>query len=59
MGELPLYSGMELTFRFDFGDDWRFLLVVESFLDEDSSFVKPKVIEQYGDPPEQYPEWDF
>ncbi len=59
VGELPLYSGMELTFCFDFGDDWRFLLVVESFSDEDSSFVKPKVIEQYGDPPEQYPEWDF
>ena len=30
IGELPLYKGMELIFHFDFGDDCRFQLVVES-----------------------------
>ena len=59
VGELPLYEGMEFIFHFDFGDDWRFLLVVESFKATDSSTLKPKIIEQVGEPPEQYPEWDY
>ncbi len=59
VGELPLYEGMEFIFHFDFGDDWRFLLVVESLKVTDSSLLKPKIIEQDGEPPEQYPEWDF
>ena len=59
VGEIPLYEGMEFIFHFDFGDDWRFLLVVESFKNTDSSILKSKVIEQYGNPPEQYPDWDF
>jgi len=59
VGELPLYEGMEFIFHFDFGDDWRFLLVVESFKATDSSRLKPKIIEQDGKPPEQYLEWDF
>jgi hypothetical protein len=57
VGELPLYEGMELIFHFDFGDDWRFQLVVESIATEDTSFSEPKVIEEYGSPPEQYPDW--
>jgi len=58
VGELPLYEGMELIFHFDFGDDWRFLLAVESITDENSSPQEATVIEQHGNPPEQYPEWD-
>jgi hypothetical protein len=58
IGELPIYKGMELTFRFDFGDDWRFQLLVESILSNDSSYSEPTVIEQKGEPPEQYPDWD-
>jgi len=58
VGQLPLYKGMELIFHFDFGDDWEFLLVVESFMEADSDSLKPKVIEQQGTPPEQYPDWD-
>jgi len=59
VGELPLYEGMELTFHFDFGDDWQFLLLVESLVEDGSNSLKPKVIEQQGIPPEQYPDWDF
>jgi len=58
VGELPLYKGMELTFHFDFGDDWRFQLVVESIASNDSRCSEPTVIEQRGKPPEQYPDWD-
>jgi hypothetical protein len=58
VGELPLHKGMELTFHFDFGDNWRFQLVVESIASNDSRCSEPKVIEQQGNPPEQYPDWD-
>jgi Plasmid pRiA4b ORF-3-like protein len=58
VGELPLYKGMELTFHFDFGDDWRFQLVVESIASKDISCSEPTVIEQHGNPPEQYPDWE-
>ena len=57
VGELPLYEGMELIFHFDFGDDWRFQLIVESIATEDINFSEPEVIEQHGKPPEQYPDW--
>ena len=52
--ELPLHNGMELTFHFDFGDDWRFQLVVESIASNNSGYSEPTVIEQKGSPPEQY-----
>jgi len=58
VGELPFYQGMELTFHFDFGDDWRFQLVVESIASKDISCTEPTVIEHHGKPPEQYPDWD-
>jgi len=58
VAELALYEGMEIIFNFDFGDDWRFLMIVESFVDNDLSSIEPKVIEQYGTPPEQYPDFD-
>jgi len=54
INELPLHKGMELTFHFDFGDDWLFQLVVESIESNDARYSKPKVIEQKGIPPEQY-----
>jgi hypothetical protein len=57
VGELPLHKGMELTFHFDFGDDWRFQLVVESIASNDSHCSGPTVIEQKGNPPEQYSDW--
>jgi len=58
VGELPLYQGMELIFHFDFGDDWRFQMVVESIASKDISYTEPTVIEQHGKPPEQYPDWE-
>jgi len=58
VAELALYEGMEIVFNFDFGDDWQFLMTVESFAAHDPSNIEPKVIKQYGTPPEQYPDWD-
>ncbi len=58
VGELALYQGMELVFHFDFGDDWRFQLVVDSIAGKDDICKAPTVIEKKGIPPEQYPDWD-
>jgi hypothetical protein len=57
-GELPLHKGMALTFHFDFGDDWRFQLVVESISSENFSYSEPTVIERHGEPVKQYRDWD-
>ena len=57
VGELPLHKGMELTFHFDFGDDWLFQLVVESIASNNSGCSEPTVIEHKGNPPEQYSDW--
>jgi hypothetical protein len=58
IGELSLYVGMEIIFHFDFGDDWRFKLVVESIANNDAHSSAITVIERRGEPPEQYPDWD-
>ena len=54
INELPLHKGMDLTFHFDFGDDWLFQLVVESIESNDSKYSEPTIIEQKGTPPRQY-----
>ncbi|MBT9096143.1 hypothetical protein KFZ76_00255 [Methylovulum psychrotolerans] len=58
VGELPLYKGMELAFHFDFGDDWWFKLVVETFAANDGRYPQISILEQHGTPPKQYRDWD-
>lgn len=54
VGELPLYAGMTLQFRYDFGADWRFELKVEAVASQEHACSKPKIIAQNGKPPKQY-----
>lgn len=42
VGQMPLYVGMNLTFLFDFGDNWEFLLVVEAIDTDGKPLAKPK-----------------
>jgi hypothetical protein len=58
VGELPLFVGMNVTFLFDFGDNWEFLLVVEAIDTEGAPSAKPKIIKREGTPPKQYPDYD-
>jgi Plasmid pRiA4b ORF-3-like protein len=58
VGQMPLYVGMNVTFLFDFGDNWEFLLVVEAIDTEGKPLAKPKVIKREGKSPEQYPGYD-
>ncbi|SJM89858.1 conserved hypothetical protein [Crenothrix polyspora] len=58
VGEMPLSVGMNLTFLFDFGDNWEFLLVVEAIDTEGKPLAKPKVIKSEGTAPKQYSDYD-
>lgn len=53
VGSTPLYPGMVILFTFDFGDNWEFVLTVDSIVDK-PTHSKPKVIEKRGTPPKQY-----
>lgn len=56
LGELPLEAGETMVFHYDFGDDWEFLVKLESS-DEGICDNEIKVIESRGDSPMQY-NWD-
>lgn len=51
--------GDRITYIFDFGDWWKFNVVLESIEEPDPKLKKPKVIEQKGKSPEQYPNDDY
>jgi hypothetical protein len=57
VGDLPLCEGMRINFLFDFGDDWRFELMVER-VNTGPASRKPQVLEEQGTAPEQYPGQD-
>jgi hypothetical protein len=58
IGTLPLKPGDSMTFRYDFGDDWRFNVKLER-IDPPGSLKKlPRVVEKHGKAPEQYPRWE-
>jgi hypothetical protein len=52
--DLHLDVGLQLTFLFDFGEHWEFLLWVEAIDTENTPPAKPKIIKREGSPPEQY-----
>lgn len=58
IGDLSLLPGTKLQFRFDFGDEWTFQLLVENVDAKDIDIAKPTVIATYGEAPEQYPEYE-
>jgi hypothetical protein len=51
--------GDRITYIFDFGDWWKFNVVLESIEEPDPKLKKPKVIEQKGKSPAQYPNDDY
>ena len=57
IGEVPIRIGQAMTFLFDFGDNWKFNLVLEQ-VDPDMDMDDPVILEGHGEPPEQYPKWD-
>ena len=57
LGQLPLSCGDHILFWYDFGDDWKFDVVLEA-IREQSTVRKPKIIERSGKAPRQYPRYD-
>lgn len=60
VGDVPLLVGDSMVFHYDFGDDWRFKVTLESV--DETSAVKTKtlnVIGKSGDAPIQYDRGDW
>jgi hypothetical protein len=57
IGDLALQIGQSMTYLFDFGDNWQFLVTLEN-VDPNKVTKKPNVIETHGEAPEQYPDWE-
>ncbi len=58
LGEVAFFSGMEMTFLFDFGDCWKFRVQVEEIDADTSDGSEPVILERRGKAPEQYPDYD-
>ena len=58
IGELPLRPGSMLEYLFDFGDNWLFEVRLEKLEPVNPKIRKPVVIEQRGQAPPQYPNFD-
>jgi hypothetical protein len=57
VGELPLAPGRTMTFRYDFGDNWKFEVKLER-VDPRGKQKRPRILERHGKPPRQYGDWD-
>ena len=53
LGDVGLFAGQVIEFRYDFGDDWRFEVLVEK-LDEATTGAKPAIVAKQGKSPRQY-----
>jgi hypothetical protein len=58
VGDLPLGVGQEMTYLFDFGDNWEFKVTLERIDPPDAAIKAPVVLESQGEPFEQYRRWD-
>lgn len=57
IGELSLYVGQTITFLFDFGDNWKFQIILER-VDTEMEIEGAVLLEAHGEAPVQYPSWD-
>lgn len=55
LGEIPLRPGASMEYLFDFGDEWRFDVKLERIDPADGRNKKPKLLEEHGEAPPQYP----
>jgi hypothetical protein len=58
IGSLPLSIGSSMEYIFDFGDWWEFKIELEKIQSDATQTDYVGIIEQFGDAPEQYPDWD-
>jgi len=59
LAELELKKGKKFLYLFDYGDEWRFNIKVDTVNpNADPNRAYPVLVESVGDAPEQYPDWD-
>lgn len=58
IGDLPIKPGTLITYLFDFGDHWKFNVLLEEIQPGQPQRDSDKILEQHGKAPEQYPSWD-
>lgn len=54
IGELCLQTGVNITFIYDFGDSWKFNIILEKINPMDVALAEPKILESHGEAPTQY-----
>jgi hypothetical protein len=58
VGKVPLRIGQTMTFLFDFGDNGKFDVTLERIDPPGKKKKKALILEEHGEPPEQYPGWN-
>lgn len=58
IGEIGLKVGQQLSYVFDFGDWWEFDIILEKIDPPNPEQGKWEILEEHGEPPEQYPDYD-
>jgi hypothetical protein len=57
IGECGFYTGQTMTYLFDFGEMWKFDVTLLNIDRQGALPLKPEIVEEKGEPPEQYPDW--
>lgn len=57
IGETPLRPGEAMEYIFDFGDNWRFDVLLEAIDPPKPEMKKAEIIESHGKAPKQYAGW--
>jgi hypothetical protein len=55
IGEVPLRLGASMTSLYDCGDRWEFDVRLERIDPVDRTMRKARILDSYGEAPEQYP----
>ncbi len=58
IGELGLLKGQRILYLYGFGDEIRLDVRVDDILQEDAPPLSPMIVEQRGEPPEPYSDWE-
>lgn len=57
IGDLPLQPGSQMVYHYDFGDDWKFGVMLERIDPPDPTVQGYRIDERQGKAPEQYSGW--
>lgn len=58
LGELKLKPGKKILYLFDYGDEWRFNVILKNVDPIEKPMKSPIILESVGEAPQQYPDFD-